>query len=567
MTSNISTQDINQGNEDFEEELNQLNNQIKTMKDTATNNLKNSDELQSKMDYVSNQLTNLYEQLSGVETNIDSCTDTVKQADDINEENQDSVDVIRNQLVQAGSKLNQAQDALFQAKAIADNYQVKEENMTKLAQKAQAIADGHEEDAKEITATAQQALDNSRAAETAIQEAIDLLENLLSTLDDLKESENKLQEEQALRDNLLSKSTEVKANAESAKNEATDLFTEAGKLALPDVDTEDMETRALNAQNEAEGLMPKVEGLNKEFDDNWTALESDRQVAQSLLDNADATQDTIDMLLAQAHNALKVAEDAVAEGNATYESLKATRASLQSFDEEISSNRQQAEAALNKSDSIQQNIDEANSKTDAAKASLGQATTIATSASEKAHQAQVTAENVQAEAGAILGEAAASQTKAEDISDKVDQLNNKLDGTDTLLQEVEGKAAADQKAVEDATNAASTARGNAVKSKNRVDNAIQQLNQLLADLENAPDVSDDEIAAAEVRFAELQKEIEDANVEALLASLEQQNTVFENTLRQYDLELAEVEADVQNLSDINDALPVTCANDTPVEQP
>ena len=47
----------------------------------------------------------------------------------------------------------------------------------------------HEEDAKEITATAQQALDNSRAAEAAIQEAIDLLENLLSILDDLKESE------------------------------------------------------------------------------------------------------------------------------------------------------------------------------------------------------------------------------------------------------------------------------------------------------------------------------------------------------------------------------------------
>ena len=59
------------------------------------------------MDYVSNQLSMLYEQLSGVETNVDSCSDTVKQADDVNVENQDSVDVIRNQLLQAGSKLNQ----------------------------------------------------------------------------------------------------------------------------------------------------------------------------------------------------------------------------------------------------------------------------------------------------------------------------------------------------------------------------------------------------------------------------------------------------------------------------
>ena len=39
MTSNISTQDINQGNDDFESELQQLNTQIDTMKDTAAANL------------------------------------------------------------------------------------------------------------------------------------------------------------------------------------------------------------------------------------------------------------------------------------------------------------------------------------------------------------------------------------------------------------------------------------------------------------------------------------------------------------------------------------------------
>lgn len=50
----------------------------------------------------------------------------------------------------------------------------------------------------------------------------------------------------------------MKANAKAAKNEATDLYTQASKLALPDVDTENMETRAVNAQNEAESLMPEV---------------------------------------------------------------------------------------------------------------------------------------------------------------------------------------------------------------------------------------------------------------------------------------------------------------------
>jgi len=567
MTSSISTQDINQGNEDFEAELEQLQNQIISMKNTAQGNLKHSEELQSKMDYVANQLTMLLEQLSGVESNVDSCSDTVTEADGINDSNQNNVDTIRNQLTLAESKLNQAQDALFKAKGIADNYNVKEENMTRLAQQAREIADEHEQASEEIVSTAQQALDNSKAAEEAIQDAIDLLENLLSTLEDLKESDNKLPAATALRDDLLSQSAVVKANAKAAKNEATDLYTQASKLALPDVDTENMETRAVNAQNEAESLMPEVENLNQQFDDNWTALEADIQIAETLLDNADATQDTIDRLLAQAHNALKVAEDAVAEGNETYSQLQATKASLQSFDEEINSNKEQADAALNKSDSIQQNIDEANAKTAAAKEALGQAAAIATSASEKAHQAEVTAGNVQNEAGAILEEANASQKRAEDISDKVDVLNTKLDDTDNLLQDIESKATADKNAVEDATTAASTARGNAMNSKNRVDAAIAQLNELLQKLESTADVSDDEIAAAEARFAALQQEIQDANVEALLTSLEEQNAKFQSTLQSYDVDLAQVEADVANLKDIDRALPETCANDLQVEQP
>lgn len=59
------------------------------------------------MDYVANQLTMLLEQLSGVESNVDSCSDTVTEADGINDSNQNNVDTIRNQLTLAESKLNQ----------------------------------------------------------------------------------------------------------------------------------------------------------------------------------------------------------------------------------------------------------------------------------------------------------------------------------------------------------------------------------------------------------------------------------------------------------------------------
>lgn len=85
--------------------------------------------------------------------------------------------------------------------------------------------------------------------------------------------------------------------------------------------------------------------------------------------------------------------------------------------------------------------------------------------------------------------------------------------------------------------------------------------------ESTADVSDDEIAAAEARFAALQQEIQDANVEALLTSLKEQNDEFQKTLQSYDVDLAQVEEEVANLKDIDRALPETCANDLQVEQP
>ena len=66
-----------------------------------------------------------------------------------------------------------------------------------------------------------------------------------------------------LREDLLNQSSVVRNNAETAKNESTDLFNAAGKLNVPSVDTEDMNTRAQNIINEADELMPRVRKKRK----------------------------------------------------------------------------------------------------------------------------------------------------------------------------------------------------------------------------------------------------------------------------------------------------------------
>jgi len=50
----------------------------------------------------------------------------------------------------------------------------------------------------------------------------------------------------------------VKNDAEASKNQSTDLFTEASKLEVPDVDTDEMDARSQTIQSEAEAMLPEV---------------------------------------------------------------------------------------------------------------------------------------------------------------------------------------------------------------------------------------------------------------------------------------------------------------------
>lgn len=71
-------------------------------------------------------------------------------------------------------------------------------------------------------------------------------------------SRNKIPAAEKLRSDLMEQSVVVKNKAEAAKNESTDIFTNAGKLTVPVVDTEQMDREAQIIQDEAEKLMPQV---------------------------------------------------------------------------------------------------------------------------------------------------------------------------------------------------------------------------------------------------------------------------------------------------------------------
>ena len=69
---------------------------------------------------------------------------------------------------------------------------------------------------------------------------------------------NKIPAARQLREELLGQSGQVKNDTKAAKMESTDLFTQASKLTVPDVDTDSMDLRSLDVITQSQNLLPEV---------------------------------------------------------------------------------------------------------------------------------------------------------------------------------------------------------------------------------------------------------------------------------------------------------------------
>nr|CAB3263374.1 laminin subunit gamma-1-like [Phallusia mammillata] len=554
------------GSDDFLNQLAKLNATVQKINERAERNKAEMQKLREQTDQVEFQLQQIYAKLTMVEENVASCNTAVEDARETMDRAQNDTVDIKNMLGVAQEKLDQAMMDLMDAQDIAQESLSKENNMSRLAEEAETLANTHQLESQEVVETSQQALDTSRQARDAVQSAIDTLEQLISTLTDLIDSGDKIPAARALRDELIAQSPIVKNNAEAAKNESTDLFTKASKLTVPDVDTEDMDTRSQNIINEAQALIPEIDRLDEEYKTSHINLEAQISLAELQLKYALTSQNNADKLMAQVHSSEQAALEAVTTGNDTYQLVLNSQATLESFDNEITSNRERAEEALSQTDDVQRKIDLANNKTANAQAALGTAREIAVQASNKAQQALNIAGNIQSSAQTILNDAVASAGQASAVSEKVDRLTMELDQTEMDLSSAEQQAATDQAAVVEATGSATDAANNAERTRRKVDAVLGELQDILNRLNNMADVNENEISDLEAELERLRAQVEEANlpgkVEELEAEVNKQNT----TLADYDMYIAQLQADIENLSQINQTIPVNCYSATRVEQ-
>nr|XP_039271795.1 laminin subunit gamma-1-like [Styela clava] len=567
MVNTIGDRPVN-GGDDFVQKLYALNRTLVELNKKANDLTDKRNDLNEKVNEVNDRIRELVVKVATVENNVDSCASRVEEANHTSTETKKLMDKIDDTLETAKEKLDKAMDYIIKAKEIALESLSKENNMTKLADEADALADQHEQESESIVSTAQKALDTSNKALSSIQDAITTLNDLIDTFDDM--TENRLPNANALRDELIKLSGDVLDKTAESKANATDLLTEAQKLAasMPSYNTEELDIEASNIIARASKLVPDINDLNDEYMDGHLQLQANIDRAETLLGMADAMQDTTDMLTAQAHSARETAKDAVEKGDAAYQSLLDIQKSLEAFYDQIEDNRQKATEAMEGADDINATIASANAKTAEAQAALGSARKTAQQARGKAQNAQSIAEDIQTRAAEIRADADDSYGTINDVSNTVNDLAGEVRATKAVLDDAAAKTDANADAVDEATADAANAKSKATNAEQKVNDVLAKLRQLLLDLDNLPDLNEDDIAELERELQSLIDEVEDADVQSSIDALQIAVDSQAATLENYDREMELLRADVENLRQIDATLPVGCFSDeAPVEQP
>lgn len=567
MVENIGTLPANGGG-DFREKLDNLKTTLEDLNQQADDLEDKRNNLRGKLGGLNEALKQLVMKVAILENNVDSCATRVETANHTNHDSMAKMDHINDMMEQAQNQLDKAMEYISQARVIALDSLNKENNMTKLADEADALADQHEQESEAIQSTAQEALDTSKEALKSIQDAIETLNELINTFDDM--TDNRLPTASSLRDELTKLSQEVLAKTEESKTNATALLTEADKLkaSMPDYNTEEMDIRAHNIIERARELGPHIDDLNDEYMRDHLAIQADIERAEILLSMADAVQDTTDMLTAQAHNAREIALEAVRTGDEAYQSVLDIKKSLEAFDEQILDNRGKAEAAMANADAIQDTIDSANAKTAEAQAALGSARTTATQARGKAQNAQSIAQEIQKSAAEIRRDADGAFRDINDLNNRVSDLNGDVQTTQEALGAAEVETSRNAADIAEATGEAANAKSKATHARDRVNAVLAALRDLLQQLEAVPDVNEDAMMALEREFERISS---DVGADDIAASIEElQNAVDDQaeTLAGYDRDISQLEADMENLRQINATLPSECyAENIRVELP
>ncbi|KAM9349467.1 laminin subunit gamma-2 [Symphorus nematophorus] len=431
--------------------------------------------------------------------------------------------------------------------------------LSSLVQTAESLADQHQTRADAVERTATAALSDS-------EKSLDLVRTLMN-------KENKVKE---LIGDLKTMYDQTSAQVKVLESQATRLSGEArGESKMADGMLKDiaiMERGIPSSLQEGvdsmffrlDRLKGAVDGDISGFEALQGGVQRDMAATKDLLAKGGDAQQVFNKLLDRVNIAKADTEGALQRINSNTKELDDALDILKGFDQQIDGSKALADAAIKRLPGISATIQQAVSDNGETQSVLGDVATDYNNALGTINVLENLVNSLEGMSGSLpspdglLNDATKLNTDAKDLRTRATgvaaDLNSELEAARRL------EADAEQAAV-----GVAAAFGNARQTRDAVGKTLQDINNLLANMNQPGAVDEDRLKQLEVDLAGVQREVE-GNLRPRLRDMEQQEAAQRRRLNGINIDIDTILGDIANLEDILRAVPKGCYNSPPIEE-
>lgn len=556
---NISNSDLVSFDADFEEKLKSVRKKVEKLAE----DVKGATALGNDGKITNNKLVELHKKLDDIKNASDDVANLTIVAKNVVMEAEENVTVAEQIIEQAGRTLNNAYDYLniegksALAKAIDKSAQVGEQNaqMSQIARDARALVQKQEEEADKFKLLADEALNISQEA---YNKAVDTLTKQKSISEGLKNLSSDLVFTGERLNSTIDTAKAVQEQVDLAYIESVSILRDVRAIAVPIINIAEIKDSSLYYLKFANENQANAEKLLSDNKNLLIELDNKIRSAENLLHLGVEQEQTAEELLADVDAAYHKAEEAVKLGNKTLQEAQKTYDILQEFNNGVQQSREKAKEAVLKIPDIAKLNKEIEEKTKSVEKTVFGAENDAVMAKQAAEEAQKIAQKASEEAFSIKKQAEATLNEENNLVSKIDEVKNSISETSGKINGFKQKAEVDHSTISQAKEKVGQAKANAAEVKKQVEKAEQDINTLLNELNNLPEIDDQTLSKLAEKLETVEKQFEEHKIDEELNKFKTTKYDMFERVKKYKDELNHLQKDVTDLEKIRASLPANC---------
>ncbi|XP_018564354.1 laminin subunit gamma-1-like isoform X1 [Anoplophora glabripennis] len=533
---------------EVEQDINDLHKNVKNI--TGENNLvQQVQNIRDREQEMSRTLSEVDENIFLISDQNHVVDKNVFNAEQVLEEAADKLNDINNLFEYQGKKA--LQDALERSKIVGQQ-SVK---MTDIAHEARNLADSLDAQADEIIFKAKEAKNNSIDAYNKVKNANSQLTQVREAIRHIKQdvmnTELKLNESKEW-------TKDVSDKAAIVKNNALTLLDEVNNLIIPEINVSKLKQKSKDLKEEAHRLKNKSSELFHNSNEIRKSIEEQNYKGRELLQKAHEQNEEVINLRNDLVFADSQANGAINLWNEILERAESNYKLMSEFDTQTQKSKEEAEEALQTIAEIEMIINSTLSNTNEAQENLDDAKLNADLALEKALNANVVAKNASMTAERIKQDAEVLYKNTTALSEEAELMFDRVRNTEGEFKNLFEKTKSNNTLVNQAKEKVGRAGRDTDEASKKILNLMGDIDKILAELQNSPNLNDEDIDRLEEQIRITEERIRDAKLEEKLQDLEKEHKLQNELIDQYKSQIVLLQLEVENIEQIVNTLPSGC---------